>query len=168
MCGNGRWWGFGSNSSCWCINSFCCRFLFCCFLFCRVLFFFKSCLRVWAEAEKTFEKLRGAYQMLTRRTRHKQFPLASNGVITVYIHGQKITQSFGVFRRETCETICIAALTDNLVLWKRQKWDYMVVETYVVHIMQSLSEFGWKMQPSMLDVSVNSDNIYTVCIYIYR
>lgn len=50
----------------------------------------------------------------------KQFPLASNGVITVYIHGQKITQSFGVFRRETCETICIAALTDNLVLWKRQ------------------------------------------------
>ena len=85
-------------------------------------FFFKSCLRVWAEAEKTFEKLRGAYQMLTRRARHKQFPLASNGiVITVYIHGQKITQSFGVFRRETCETICIAALTDNLVLWKRQK-----------------------------------------------
>jgi hypothetical protein len=57
-------------------------------------------------------------------------------------------------------------LTDNLVLWKRQTWDYMVVETYVVHIMQSLSEFGWKMQPRMLDVSVNSDNIYIYCIYI--
>jgi hypothetical protein len=58
-------------------------------------------------------------------------------------------------------------LTDNLVLWKRQTWDYMVVETYVVHIMQSLSEFGWKMQPRMLDVSVNSDNIYIYILYIY-